>query len=137
MIEGKKSVTVLIVDDDPDSLEGLRVILESRGINVIEAKSASECLETAREYRPDLMILDIMMETKSAGFDVCYQIRKDPVLRDLPVILLSALPEKTGYDIDPEIEERYLPVERFLAKPLEPDVLFKEIERLLGIKLLD
>lgn len=133
----KPKLTIMVVDDDPDSRESIRAILETKNLNVVEAKSALECLELARTIKPSLIILDIMMETKNAGLDVAYQIRKDPDLRTIPIMLLSNLPNLTHYDINPDLEERYLPVERFLAKPLNPELLFKEVEKLVGIKLSD
>ena len=126
--------TIMITDDDPDLRESIRTFLEVKNFKVLEAKSASECLELAKSHGPDLIILDIMMETKNAGFEVAYQLYKDPQLRKIPIILLSALPRLTDYEIDPEIEERYLPVARFLTKPVNPDLLYQEIERLLGNK---
>jgi len=135
MKEKETKPTILIVDDDLDSREGLRALLEIKSLNVAEAKNAKEALKLSREIKPALIILDIMMETKNAGFEAVYQIRKDPELRATPVILLSNLPNLTDYQINPEIEERYLPVERFLAKPINPELLYQEIERILEIKL--
>jgi len=125
--------TIMIVDDDPDSRAGLRTLLEIKNLEAVEAKGAAECLELAKSLRPDLIILDIMMETKNAGFEVAYQLYKDPLLKKIPIILLSNLPRLTDYAIDPEIEERYLPVARFLSKPVNPDLLYQEIDRLLGL----
>ncbi len=131
----EKLATVLIVDDDPDERASLRVLLELKNLNVIEASSANECLEKIKTFLPSLIILDIMMETKKSGFDLAYQIHKDPELRKIPIILLSNLPNIIGEDMNPEEEERYLPVERFFPKPVNPELLFKEIEKILGIKL--
>jgi len=135
MEEKKPKPTILIVDDDLDSREGIRALLEIKSLSVVEAQNAEEALKLAKKIKPGLVILDIMMETKNAGFDAVYQMRKDPELRAIPVILLSNLPNLTDYQINPEIEERYLPVERFLAKPINPELLYQEIERILGIKL--
>jgi len=133
MKEEQNMRTILIVDDDPDLREGLRALLEIKDFNVKEAISGAECLEImASANKPDLIILDIMMETKHAGFEVAYQLYKDPELRKIPIILLSNLPRLTDYEINPEIEERYLPVARFLTKPVNPELLYQEISRLLG-----
>ncbi len=127
--------TIMIVDDDADSREIMRTLLEVKGLKVVEAKAASEVLELARKSMPDLIVMDIMMETKNAGFEMAHQLYRDPELRKIPVILLSNLPRLTDYEIDPEVEERYLPVERFLTKPVNPELLYQELERLLEIRL--
>ena len=131
----ERSPVILIAEDDPDERASLRALLELKNLKVVEASSAQEGLKVIRESSPDLIILDIMMETKNAGFDLAYQLRKDPELRKIPIILLSNLPNIIGEVMNPEKEERYLPVERFLTKPINPDLLFQEIERILGVKL--
>jgi len=125
---------ILVVDDDPDERAGLKSLLELKNLKVLEAENAQQCLALLQSYHPDLVILDIMMESKNAGFELVYQLHKDPELKKIPIILLSNLPNLVS-ELNPEKEERYLPVARFFAKPITPELLYQEIERILGISL--
>ncbi len=125
---------ILVVDDDPDERAGLKTLLELKNLKVLEAENAQQCLALLQSYHPDLVILDIMMESKNAGFELVYQLHKDPELKKIPIILLSNLPNLVS-ELNPEKEERYLPVARFFAKPITPELLYQEIERILGISL--
>jgi len=125
---------ILVVDDDPDERAGLKSLLELKNLKVLEAENAQQCLALLQSYHPDLVILDIMMESKNAGFELVYQLHKDPELKKIPIILLSNLPNLVS-ELNPEKKERYLPVARFFAKPITPELLYQEIERILGISL--
>jgi len=129
-----KQAVILIVDDDPDERAGLKVLLELKDLKVLEAENAEQCLNLLENQHPDLLILDIMMERKNSGFELVYQLHKDPELKKIPIILLSNLPNLVS-ELNPEKEERYLPVVKFFAKPIAPELLYQEIERILGISL--
>lgn len=126
--------TVLVADDDPDIVEALTTVLEASGFDVESAPNGQECLRKVRQKKPDVLILDVMMTTETEGFHVAYEIRQDPKLRDLPVLMLTAIEQKTGFRFSPEQDEDYLPVEQFVTKPIEPDELVRRINALLERK---
>lgn len=127
----KQAKLVLLVDDDPDLLEANRMFLEHRGLRVVAAATASEArkvLETGKT--PDVAVLDVMMETESAGFHLANDVhRRYP---DLPIIILSGVNEKSGMPYRFEADPDWLPVARFLDKPVDPARLLKEILAVSG-----
>ncbi len=123
---------VLIADDDPDIVEAVKTVLEASGFDVDSAPNGQECLRKVRLRKPDALILDVMMTTETEGFHVAYEIRRDPALRDLPVLMLTAIEQKTGFKFSPSEDEDYLPVEAFVPKPVEPDELVGRVRQLLA-----
>lgn len=123
---------ILIVDDDPDMVEALKVVLEDKGFEVIIAQSGKEGLIKAKDNRPDLIILDIMMETQDKGFDVARQLKQDQACKDIPILMLTAIKEKIGLDFSQEAgDEVWLPVDEYVDKPLQPDELVCKVKELL------
>lgn len=126
---------ILIIDDDPDIVEAMKVVLESRNYHVISADSGEEGLRKARLDKPDLIILDIMMETSDKGFDVARQLKWDQNCKDIPILMLTAIKDKTGLDFKKEAgDEVWLPVDDYCDKPLKPDELISKVETLLRQK---
>jgi len=126
---------ILIVDDDPDIVESMRVVLESQGYRVSCAASGQEGMKMTRQESPDLIILDVMMPDGMDGFEVAREIKKDPKVKHIPILMLTAIKEKTGLDFQKEAgDEEWLPVEDYCSKPLNHDVLLKKIKKLLGTK---
>src|SRR3989338_1030904 len=124
---------ILIIDDDPDIVEAMRVVLESRDYQVNSAKSGQEGLKKVKTVKPDLIILDIMMETGDAGFEVAREIKKD--YQDIPILMLTAIKEKTGLGFKNEAgDEVWLPVDDYVEKPLKPEELISKVEALLKKK---
>ena len=126
--------TILIADDDPDIVEAVKLVLEGAGYEVLTAPNGTECLRKLRERKPDLLILDVMMSTETEGFHVAYEIRNDPDLRDLPILMLTAIEQKFDFKFSPETDEDFLPVEDFVTKPIEPDELLSRVKKLLEKK---
>ncbi|MBM4039342.1 MAG: response regulator [Planctomycetes bacterium] len=123
---------ILIADDDPDIVEAIKTVLEASGFEVESAPNGQECLRKLRRRKPSLLILDVMMTTETEGFHVAYEIRDDPALRDLPILMLTAIEQKTGFKFSPSQDEDYLPVEQFVTKPIEPDELLRRVNELLA-----
>jgi len=120
---------VLLVDDDTDFLEMHTAVLEHRGYKVIAARSSKECLEKLDEAKPDLVILDVMMEQFDSGFKASEKIKQK--YKDLPVMLLTSIGAQTNLDFSSS--EDVLKVsgaDVLLDKPVSPKVLIDEIERL-------
>jgi len=127
---------ILIVDDDPDIAESMRIILECCKHKVKIAKSGEEGLKEAAAARYDLIILDAMMETITTGFEVARSIRRSLKNKDVPIMLLTAIKERTGLDFEDTVgaKDTMLPVNAYLEKPLKPDVLLAKVESLLKKK---
>jgi CheY-like chemotaxis protein len=123
---------ILIIDDDPDMVESMKVVLESKGYEVISASSGEEGINKTREVKPHLVILDIMMETRDKGFDVARTIKKSRESKHIPILMVTAIKEKIGFDFKTEAgDEVWLPVDDYVDKPLRPDELISKVETLL------
>ncbi|HEX6302814.1 MAG TPA: response regulator [Anaerolineales bacterium] len=122
---------ILIIDDDPDIITSVKLSLESADHQVIEAISGEEGLQKIKQDRPDLIILDVMMETKTEGFQLALKLRNpDPTsdwfeFKDIPILMLTAIHSTTPLRFEPDID--YLPVELFVDKPIDPDDLIKKV----------
>lgn len=123
---------ILIIDDDPDIVESMRIILESCRHKVKTARNGEEGLKEAGAARYDLIILDVMMETMSKGFEVARALRASPANKKVPILLLTAIKESTGLDFEKEAGDKdWLPVNAYLEKPLKPNELLVKVEALL------
>jgi len=131
---GAAEKTVLIVDDDADIVESTKIVLESAGYRVRAASDGNEALKSVEEEAPDLIILDIMMADPTEGFHVSYKLRKDPVYRDIPIIIVSGISEKTGFAFAREKDTDYIQADEFLDKPVHPQTLLTRVATLLERK---
>jgi len=123
---------IIIIDDDIDLVEAMRLTLEGAGFEVIDAQDGEHGIEKVRSDGPDLVILDVMMGTQDEGFHVAYQIRANKNTQDLPIIMLTAVGQETGFDFDRERDEDFLPVNEFLEKPINPELLVELVKKHLG-----
>ena len=123
---------ILIIDDDPDISEAIKVVLETKNYKVDNAGSGEEGLKKVKLDKPDLIILDVMMETGDKGFDVARDLKNNPDYKNIPILMLTAIKEKTGLDFKNEAgDEAWLPVDDYAEKPLRPDQLIAKVEKLL------
>jgi len=123
---------ILIIDDDPDITEAMTVVLENRGYEVHSAQDSTEGMERLKQDRPDLIVLDVMMRTSQEGFDLSRELKHNPDYKNIPILMLTAVKQKTGLDFKTEAgDDSWLPVEEFLDKPVKPDVLLEKVESLL------
>jgi CheY-like chemotaxis protein len=122
---------ILIVDDDRDLVSVLSTVIESAGYRVSHAYDGEQALEKARESAPDLAIVDVMMETIGAGVRLTHEFRRDPRLKDMRIIMLTAVNQRLPLGIGAETQEGYLPVDKFMGKPVDPADLLKEVKELL------
>ena len=126
---------ILIIDDDPDIVEAMKVVLEGRNYLIESAKNGEEGLKKAKSCRPDLIILDVMMETMDKGFDVARELKKDKDNKGIPILMLTAIKERTGLGFENEAGDRdWLPVDDYCDKPLKPGELISKVEALLAKK---
>jgi len=126
--------TILVVDDDPDIVETSKTILETAGYKVETAANGTEALAKARSKKPDLVILDIMMDKETEGFHVSYEMKSSDETKEIPVIILTAVGKKSGFKFSPQTDEDYLPVDAYMEKPLEPKKLLAAVADLLAKK---
>jgi len=122
---------VLIVDDDPDLVEAVSTILESKGYAVAKAYGGVEGLKKARTENPDLIVLDVMMPDKD-GYEVCKELKADKKYHAIPILLLTAVVShipttKYTHQMGMDME-----ADDYMDKPVEPDELVKRIEALIS-----
>jgi two-component system alkaline phosphatase synthesis response regulator PhoP len=126
---------ILVVDDDPDILDALTMILESQGYQVVTARDGIEALANLKAESPDLMMLDLLMP-KMDGFAVCKEL-EDPrwsKYKDMPILILSSVREEASrrrYELETGLE---LNVDDYVEKPISPDILVERVGRLLKKK---
>jgi len=120
---------VLIVDDDPDFVEYTRIVLDSQGYEVRSAATADLALRMMREEKPDVVLLDVMMSYVLDGIHIARQMRDDPELRGVPVIMISAIVSREEAGLFPTDE--YLAVDAFMNKPIDPTDLLKQVGELV------
>ncbi|MDY7039542.1 MAG: response regulator [Chloroflexota bacterium] len=121
---------ILIVDDDPDFVEITRTILESTGHEVSAASDGGEALQAMRQDKPDLVLLDVIMSTILEGLNVSHEMQADHHLGDIPVIMFSNIISSPHASLFPTNE--HIPIDAWLTKPLDPDDLLEQVQRLLS-----
>jgi two-component system alkaline phosphatase synthesis response regulator PhoP len=126
----EKRAKILLVDDDADFVESTRTVLESKPYDVIVAQNGDEGIKKAREARPDLIILDIIMPVKD-GFTAAEQLKKDPQLSRIPTIMLTAFAEKHAEAAMPVSRGFTLEAEDYIEKPVAPKELLARVEKQL------
>jgi two-component system response regulator MprA len=130
---------ILIVDDDVDLVHTLARVLETGGYAVARAHNARDGLRRLLEEKPDLLLLDVMMETDTAGFEMVYQIRSRRTgsryrsFQELPIILLTAINQATNSRFSLNERDSFLPqIQDFLTKPVRVEDLLAKVEMALG-----
>lgn len=121
---------VLIIDDDADIVEAMRLVLEKRGYKVSIASDGNEGLDKARAEKPDVIILDVMMPGLD-GFEVARELKGDSQTRNISILMLTAIKDKMGFDFQKEANDpQWLPVDDYCNKPLDYEVLLEKIDHL-------
>jgi CheY-like chemotaxis protein len=128
-----KSRKVLVVDDEADMRDFVQVALGDDGYEFAVASDGAEALERAAAERPDLIVMDVQMPKKD-GFAALYDLRRDPALKAVPVILLTGIGEKTGVHFSADAVKEYMgeQPDAFFDKPVDPDELRQAARRLLA-----
>ena len=130
-----ENVKILVVDDEEAIRDSLQAILESRQYTVITAADRTEGMDKIKAEKPDLLILDIMMSSWLDGLDMSKTLKDDVQFRDIPIVMLTGVKERTIFDFRPKAGgPDWCSVDAYLDKPVEPEVLLAEIERLLAKK---
>jgi CheY-like chemotaxis protein len=121
---------VLVVDDDPDFVKVTSKVLEEAGHEVVSAANGAKALHAMRQDTPDVVLLDIMMSYILDGLDVSREMAEDPALKDVPVVLVTALTGVKGSALLPSDE--YVAVDDWLSKPVDPETLLARIDGTLN-----
>jgi two-component system alkaline phosphatase synthesis response regulator PhoP len=124
---------ILMVDDDADLTAAVSAILESEGYCVVTASDRASGMKKAKSDKPDLILLDVMMEAWQDGFEMARELKKEPDLKATPILMFTSIESKTGIEFKSAAgDPTWLPVEGFLEKPVEREVLLAEVKKLLA-----
>jgi two-component system alkaline phosphatase synthesis response regulator PhoP len=121
---------ILVVDDEPDTVEMIKAALESAAHQVVAAYNGKEGIEKAKKEKPDAIVMDIMMPEKD-GFVTCKELKGDPTCKDIPILILTAVGEhfaNTRYAKSMGME---LEAEDYIDKPIDPKLLVARLAKLL------
>jgi len=126
-----KPAKILVVDDDPLFAKAIEAILSPRGYEVHSVGNKAEALEQIYETKPDLIVLDIMMEKLTDGFDICYKLKHDPEMKRIPVLAVSAITKETGFKFSPVTDGEYFEADDYMEKPVKTEDMLKRVKKLL------
>ncbi|MFA6923269.1 MAG: response regulator [Bacteroidales bacterium] len=125
---------ILIIDDDHDLVRSFQVMLENNDYYVITASNSKEGFEKLKNEKPDLLILDVMMNTNLEGYNMLHTIKKEPDMKDLPIILLTGMLDTMGVNLVSGVDdEKMFPNVTFHDKPIYPAVLLELIKGLIRV----
>ena len=122
---------ILVVDDDADLVEATSNLLRAKNYTVVSALNGEEGYAKAKEEKPDLMLLDVMMTHDSEGFEIARRLKEDPATKSIPVIIISGIRKVKGLPFGFDPDDDWLPVKAVLEKPVKPDELLKKVEEAL------
>jgi len=122
---------VLVVDDDPDTVETVCMMLESKGYEVGRAYDGIEGEESIKDRLPDLLVLDIMMPRKN-GYVLCAELKKKEETKDIPIILLTAVGESMPMTTLSHADAMSTEADDYIPKPVDSQALVQAIERLFA-----
>ncbi len=121
---------VLIVDDDPDLVETVAMMLEAKGYDVGKAYDGIEGEESIKKRRPDVVVLDVMMPRKN-GYQLCKELKANKWTADIPIVLLTAVGDAVPTTTYSHYEGMSTEAEDYIAKPVDAKTLVEAVERLL------
>jgi CheY-like chemotaxis protein len=135
-MSGSDKKKILLVDDDIDLLEQHKAVLEARGYYVVTAESGKEGWEKFKTEKPDIAVLDLIMEEHDSGFILSYKIKKDEYGKNIPVFVLTSATYVTGFKFSASTgEERdWIKCDAILNKPIIADELVSKIEHFYALK---
>jgi DNA-binding response OmpR family regulator len=123
---------ILIVDDDQDYGDALRIVLENNGYEVNHVLNIRDGQKALEGEKPNLIILDVMMDRHTDGFDLCYNLKHDEACRTIPIMMVTAVTEKTGFKFSPETDGEYLEADAYVAKPIPVAELLSRVNKMIG-----
>jgi CheY-like chemotaxis protein len=120
---------ILVVDDDPDFVSATKIVLEKYNHEVIAAASGDSGYQRASNDKPDLVILDVIMDTVLDGLSVSQRMHDDPALREIPIIMVTSIANTDYAELFPTDE--YIHINAFLSKPISADELLRQVNKYL------
>ena len=127
----EKPVKIIMIDDNTDFLFTMETFLKRNGYAVLTAEDGKRGLDLIRQERPDLILLDIMMETLFSGFEVCKAVRTDPDLKEIPIIGISGMGDELSVGFDQWPDYQYFSPEAFFDKPVDKKNLLTKIQEVI------
>lgn len=127
-----KKPKILIVDNDVDFVDLNTAVLKNNGFDVAVAYAGREVADKVKFEQPDLIVLDLMMEKHDSGFGVAKMLKGDPINREIPILMLTAVSSETGMDFSQELDGYWMKTDDYASKPLTPEELIKRINDLLA-----
>lgn len=127
-----KRKKILIVDDDRDFVESISDLLKAEGYIVAVAYNGNNGLTAAKEEKPDLIILDVMMTHDTEGFEVSREVDKNPELKNTKIIMVTGITKEMNLPFKFEPDKSWIPVDEIMEKPVAPDDLLKAIRSKIG-----
>ncbi|HEY5156488.1 MAG TPA: response regulator [Anaerolineales bacterium] len=123
---------ILMIDDDPDFVSGIKAILDKAGFEVEVAYNPKDGMQALQTKKYDLLLLDIMMGRGAEGIMIARKLRKDIKLRELPVLILTGMREQIAFLFPGEpVHPRFVEVDEMVEKPVEPKLLLEKINALI------
>ena len=127
--------SILIIDDDPDFVMVTKAILETKQYEVRFAYDSEDGMAKLEEEVPDVLILDVMMGKGAEGFVMARKIRKESRYDQMPILMITSMTEQTGFSFPGGNKHpRFLPVDEYIEKGMEPQVLLEKVEQQLAKK---
>jgi CheY-like chemotaxis protein len=120
---------ILVVDDDPDFVEAMRLTLEPNGYTVVSAASGDEGLAQVRAEKPDLVILDVIMSSVLDGLQMSRRMSESPEHKRIPILMVTSIANTDYAGLFPTDE--YIHIDGFLSKPVPPELLLQRLNELL------
>ncbi len=120
---------VLLVDDDADFVEQNRILLKESGYEVLAAYNGRQCLETVERRLPDLIVLDMMMESRTEGFNLARDLRNNEHTKNIPLLMITSVNDTIPFRVEPDAT--WLPVDVLIEKPVDPSLFLEVVNRIL------
>jgi CheY-like chemotaxis protein len=121
---------ILVVDDDPDFVNATKIVLEKNAHQVISATSGDKGYQRAMDDMPDMLILDVIMDTVLDGLSLSQRMHDNPALRDIPIIMVTSIANTDYAELFPTDE--YIHIDAFLSKPISADELIRQVNKHLS-----
>jgi len=122
---------ILIIDDDQDYADALRIVLENQGYEVSHTTNILDGKRQVVSEPPDLIILDVMMDKHTDGFDLCSELKNDQACSSIPILMVTAVTEKTGFKFSPATDGEYCLADDYIPKPVPVSDLLSRVNRLI------
>jgi DNA-binding response OmpR family regulator len=125
---------ILMIDDDPDFVSGIRSILTAANFDVDVAYNPKDGMQSLQTKQYDLLLLDIMMGRGAEGIMIARKLRKDAKLRELPVLIITGMREQIAFLFPGEpVHPRFVEVDELVEKPVEPKLLLEKVNHLIQV----